>query len=148
MTFIMRGPHPRIIFRRGGALTSLVVALLQLYKGFDSGRIGLERDDRTPSRARRRGGIQVDYITAADLGLKDPPVFESPPCIHSGGQRVFKDSAGRLFSEPYGPNAGFRDRRTRSVRLFCRRLVLGAWTSAPGSSYGTFVIFSDGGLHS
>jgi len=41
--------------------------------------------DRTPSRARRRVGWQENFITAADLGLKTPPVFESPPRIHVGG---------------------------------------------------------------
>ena len=92
MTFIMRGPHPLNYISTRGCLglrpssRSFDYIKDLIVEGLDwSGTTG------TPSRVRRRGGLMEDFITAADLGLKDPPVFERPPCIHGGGQRVFKD---------------------------------------------------------
>ena len=79
----------------------------------------------TPSRARRRGELMEDFITAADLGLKDPPVFESPPCIHGGGQRVFKDRRVVYSQSPLDQTQVLGiDVLDQSV-FFCMRLFLG-----------------------
>ena len=65
----MRGPHPRNYISTRGCLGLTPFApLLQLYKGFDSGRIRQERDDRHPlprtSSGANYGGVRLRARTS------------------------------------------------------------------------------------